>query len=214
MKIFILLSLLVVGAVHAIDPAWADVGVGSAGTAGWVSAGARGQPDLGSAVGSGSGSGKLGKSGKSGPLGTSVWGWPLVGAGGSPPSVVRPFSPPVRRWLPGHRGVDLVAAGTTTVLAAGPGTVSFAGTLFGQGVVVVAHGAVRTSYEPVVPASTVHVGDFVAAGTPLGTLSPGHCPDSLPCLHWGLLAGHGHGVRYYDPLLLLGRIRLRLEPVG
>lgn len=143
----------------------------------------------------------------------SVWQWPLVGPDGSPPTVARPFDPPAHRWLAGHRGVDLVAPGATEVLAAGPGTIAFAGTLFGQGVVVVSHGAVRTSYEPVSPAATIHVGDSVVAGTPLGTLNPGHCRGS-PCLHWGLLTGHGHGVRYYDPLLLLGLVHLRLEPVG
>ncbi len=82
--------------------------------------------------------------------------------------------------------------------------------LFGQGVVVVSHGALRTSYEPVKP--SVHVGDTVAAGTPIGTLDAGHCA-AAPCLHWGLLTGHRHGVRYYDPLLLLGLAQLRLEPL-
>jgi murein DD-endopeptidase MepM/ murein hydrolase activator NlpD len=144
--------------------------------------------------------------------GKPVWRWPLPGPGGSPPTVLRPFNPPAHRWLPGHRGVDLAAPGAAEVLAAGPGTIAFAGTLFGQGVVVVAHGGVRTSYEPVEPAANLHVGDPVAAGTPIGTLSPGHCRPT-PCLHWGLLTGHGHGVRYYDPLLLLGQVRLRLEPV-
>ena len=143
----------------------------------------------------------------------SVWQWPLVGPDGSPPTVVRPFRPPAHRWLAGHRGVDLAAPGAAEVLAAGPGTVAFAGMLFGQGVVVISHGAIRTSYEPVEPAATLHVGDAVVSGTPLGTLSPGHCAAS-PCLHWGLLTGHGHGVRYYDPLLLLGLVHLRLEPVG
>jgi murein DD-endopeptidase MepM/ murein hydrolase activator NlpD len=143
----------------------------------------------------------------------SVWQWPLAGSGGAPPTVVRPFQPPALRWLPGHRGVDLAAPGATEVLAAGPGTVAFAGTLFGQGVVVISHGALRTSYEPVAPAATIHVGDPVVAGTPIGTLSSGHCAGP-PCLHWGLLTGHGHGVRYYDPLLLLGLVHLRLEPVG
>lgn len=143
--------------------------------------------------------------------GRSVWQWPLVGGGGSPPTVVRPFDPPMHRWLSGHRGVDLDARGATRVLAAGPGTVTFAGALFGQGVVVIEHHGVRTTYEPV--RAFVHVGDVVVAGTPIGTLAAGHCP-SRACLHWGLIAGHGHGVRYYDPLLLVGRIRLRLEPVG
>lgn len=144
------------------------------------------------------------------PRTASVWRWPLVGSGGSPPQVVRPFKPPALRWLSGHRGVDLATSDAAQVHAAGPGTVAFAGTLFGQGVVVVSHGLLRTSYEPVMP--SVHVGDVVAAGAPIGTLAAGHCP-SAACLHWGLLTGHGHGVRYYDPLLLLGLAHLRLEPV-
>lgn len=142
----------------------------------------------------------------------TVWSWPVAGSAGSPPVIVRPFQPPAKRWQAGHRGVDLAAAAGSDVLAAGPGTVAFAGTLFGQGVVTVSHGAVRTSYEPV--KATVHVGDVVAAGQKIGELESGtgHCRGS-PCLHWGLLSGHGHGVRYYDPLLLLGLVRLRLEPV-
>ncbi len=149
---------------------------------------------------------------KSAGAGT-VWRWPLVGSAGSPPAIVRPFQPPAQRWQAGHRGVDLAAPGSTDVLAAGPGTIAFAGTLFGQGVVTVSHGVVRTSYEPV--KATVHVGDVVAAGQKIGELESGlgHCRGS-PCLHWGLLSGHGHGVRYYDPLLLLGLVRLRLEAVG
>lgn len=144
-------------------------------------------------------------------FGGSVWQWPLMGSGGSPPTVVRSFDPPVHRWLPGHRGVDLDAHGATRVFAAGPGTVAFARTLFGDGVVVIEHHGVRTSYEPV--DASVRVGDPVARGTPIGTLAAGHCPSGA-CLHWGLLTGHGHGVRYYDPLLLVGPVRLRLEPVS
>lgn len=143
--------------------------------------------------------------------GGPAWQWPLLGPAGSPPTVVRPYSPPRLRWEPGHRGVDLaVAQPAPPVLAAGPGTVAFAGSVFGQDVVVIAHGAVRTSYEPV--AATVSVGTVVARGQPIGVLEPGHCP-AAPCLHWGLLSGHGHAVRYYDPLILLGLFHLRLETV-
>ena len=150
------------------------------------------------------------------------WTWPLTQADGKPPAVVRPFEPPARRWLAGHRGVDLAADPAAPVVAAGAGTVTFAGTLFGEDIVVVSHGGVRTSYEPV--AARVHVGDKVARGDVLGTLTadsptltdgrrqaderPG------PVLHWGLLAGHGRAVRYYDPLLLLGPAHLRLEPAA
>jgi murein DD-endopeptidase MepM/ murein hydrolase activator NlpD len=148
------------------------------------------------------------------PLGE--WQWPVLGPGGAPPEILRGFHPPAQRWLAGHRGVDLAAPDGAPVLAAGPGTVSYAGTLFGQGVVVISHGSVRTSYEPVKP--SVHVGDIVARGSPIGTLAAGHCPVSAntgqACLHWGLLAGYRHAVRYYDPLVLLGLSHLRLEPTG
>lgn len=139
------------------------------------------------------------------------WQWPVRGPDGGPPAIVRGFHPPAERWLAGHRGVDLAAREGDPVFAPGPGVVSYAGTLFGQGVVVISHGSVRTSYEPVVP--SVHAGDAVARGSPIGRLVAGHCPDRA-CLHWGLLTGHRHGVRYYDPLVLLGLSHLRLEPVG
>jgi biotin carboxyl carrier protein len=209
-----------------------------------------------------------------------VWDWPIHGVGGRPPVIVRPFEPPVRRWDPGHRGLDLVSAvdsndgtssgngnginprptpnpaikPTTTatatatpmatapsapttlptstptppptppptapetptptnldpVHAAGAGTVVFAGTLFGRGVVSISHGALRTSYSPVSP--LVHTGDQVTPGQVIGLLEPGHCPGR-PCLHWGLLTGHGRRIRYYDPSILLGPGRVRLEPV-
>jgi Peptidase family M23 len=177
----------------------------------------------------------------------SIWSWPLSGANGEPPTVVRGFQPPLRRWDPGHRGLDLIdmRSGTKTdidtgystsadtnlradsipnpdpstspdpitapemVHAAGAGTVIFAGTLFGQEVVSISHGALRTSYEPVAP--LVHVGEQVLRGEAIGELEPGHCVDR-PCLHWGLLTGHGRWIRYYDPSILLGPGRVRLEP--
>ena len=139
------------------------------------------------------------------------WQWPVRGPGGGPPTVLRGFHPPAERWQAGHRGVDLAADEGAPVYAAGPGVISYAGTLFGQGVVVVSHGSVRTSYEPVTP--SVHVGDPVARGSPLGRLAAGHCPDRA-CLHWGLLTGHRHGTRYSDPLVLLGLSHMRLEPTG
>ncbi|HEV3174104.1 MAG TPA: peptidoglycan DD-metalloendopeptidase family protein [Actinocrinis sp.] len=139
-----------------------------------------------------------------------IWQWPVYDIGGGSPQILRGFHPPAQRWQAGHRGVDLAAPEGAPVLAAGPGTISYAGTLFGQGIVVISHGSVRTSYEPVTP--SVHVGDVVARGSPIGTLTAGHCAGQA-CLHWGLLTGHRHGVRYYDPLVLLGLSHLRLEPV-
>ncbi|HET9168564.1 MAG TPA: peptidoglycan DD-metalloendopeptidase family protein [Actinospica sp.] len=149
---------------------------------------------------------------------STVWSWP-VPAPGSParaldvlraPDVLRGFEPPAHRWDAGHRGVDLAGEVGDPVLAAGAGVVLFAGRLFGRGVVVVGHGVLRTSYEPV--EASVPVGARVAVGERIGTLDAGHCA-ARPCLHWGLLTGHGHATTYFDPLLLLGCGGLRLEPV-
>ncbi|MDN5762812.1 MAG: peptidoglycan DD-metalloendopeptidase family protein [Microlunatus sp.] len=119
--------------------------------------------------------------------------WPLTGR----VRVISGFSPPAQRWNAGHRGVDLAARTGAPVLAAAGGRVSFAGRLAGRGVVVVDHGQVRTTYEPVDP--LVAVGDRVRTGAVIGRLgSGGHC--SQRCLHWGLKeADH-----YLNPLLLVG----------
>ncbi|MGH3669050.1 MAG: M23 family metallopeptidase [Pseudonocardiaceae bacterium] len=138
------------------------------------------------------------------------YGWPLPGS----PRVVRAFHPPASRYGPGHRGVDLAAVTGTAVLAAGAGTVVFAGTVAGHGVVSVDHpGGLRTTYEPVSP--TVTAGDRVAKGAQLGTVEPGHpgC-RAAACLHWGARRGPAHEQVYLDPLRLLALTRVRLLPVG
>ncbi|HTJ65936.1 MAG TPA: peptidoglycan DD-metalloendopeptidase family protein [Actinospica sp.] len=155
---------------------------------------------------------------------TSAWTWPLSEpiAGAPPPgaphdpairagpTILRPFEPPPHRWDAGHRGVDLAGDVAEPVRAAGPGVVLYAGQLFGRGVVVIGHGVLRTSYEPV--EAQLPVGAAVTLGEQVGTLDAGHCRSGA-CLHWGLLTGHGHATTYYDPLLLLGCGRVRLEPV-
>jgi len=127
----------------------------------------------------------------------------------SAPPVLRGFEPPARRWDAGHRGVDLGGVAGAAVLAAGPGRVLFAGRVVDQGVVVIGHGVLRTSYEPL--DASVAVGDRVTTGQRIGTLDAGHCVATA-CLHWGLLSGHAHATVYYDPLLLLGCGGVRLEP--
>lgn len=119
---------------------------------------------------------------------------PLTGA----PAPSRDFQPPARRWQSGHRGVDLPGRPGEPVLAAAEGRVSHAGMLAGRGVVVIEHGPVRTTYEPVV--AQVKAGERVTAGQPIGTLAAGHPECSVEaCLHWGLKAGED----YLDPLLML-----------
>ncbi|MGH3935169.1 MAG: M23 family metallopeptidase [Pseudonocardiaceae bacterium] len=134
-----------------------------------------------------------------------LFAWPLPG----PPVVVRPFQAPAFPYGPGHRGVDLAAVAGAPVLAAGAGTVVFAGMVAGRGVVSVDHpGGLRTTYEPV--SATVAAGDRVARGAQIGTVQLGHpgC-SAAACLHWGVR----RDAEYLDPLLLLAMTRVRLLPI-
>lgn len=141
---------------------------------------------------------------------TGMFGWPLPG----PPVVVRAFQAPELPFGPGHRGVDLATVAGAPVLAAGAGTVVFAGTVAGRGVVSVDHpGGLRTTYEPVSP--TVTAGDRVARGAQLGTVQLGHpgCTATV-CLHWGVLRDPEHDREYLDPRHLVVTARVRLLPLG
>lgn len=130
--------------------------------------------------------------------------WPVA----APHDVTRPFDPPSKPWLPGHRGVDLASADGATVLAAGDGTVAFAGPVAGKPVVSIDHGGIRTTYEPVV--ATVSAGDVVVLGQHIGTLVAGHPECAVAaCLHWGAKRGE----KYVDPLSLLRPRRVRLLPL-
>ena len=130
--------------------------------------------------------------------------WPLQ----PEPEVVRPFDPPDSPYGAGHRGVDLLGHVGQPVLSALPGTVTYAGSLAGRGVVVVDHGATRTTYEPVAASATV--GTPVGAGAPVGTLqlAGSHCFPRA-CLHWGWIEGE----TYLDPLRLVGAGPVRLLPL-
>ena len=130
--------------------------------------------------------------------------WPLR----PEPEVVARFDPPTSPYGPGHRGVDLLGRVGQPVHAALAGTVTYAGTLAGRGVVVVSHGATRTTYEPV--AARVSVGDPVPRGGLIGTLQAfaSHCAPGV-CLHWGWLRGE----TYLDPLRLVGYGPVRLLPL-
>lgn len=133
------------------------------------------------------------------------WTWPLSG----PPTVTRAFTPPAHRYGVGHRGVDLPTTPGAEVRAAGAGRVSYAGLLAGRGVLVVVHGSLRTTYEPVT--ATVPLGTPVAAGEVVGRVEAGHagCP-ARACLHWGLLRGED----YLDPRRLVEPGPVRLLPLG
>ncbi len=134
-----------------------------------------------------------------------AWAWPLA----DQPAVVRGFDPPEVRYAAGHRGADLAGAEGAPVLAAGDGQVGYAGLLAGRGVVVVVHGDLRTTYEPVT--AEVTVGAEVTAGQRIGVLGGGHagCPVTA-CLHWGLKRGE----TYLDPVRLVDRGPVRLLPLS
>jgi murein DD-endopeptidase MepM/ murein hydrolase activator NlpD len=131
--------------------------------------------------------------------------WPLRPR----PVLVAGFDPPATRFGSGHRGVDLAARPGAVVRTALAGRVTFAGRLAGRGVVVVSHGARRTTYEPVT--ASVHVGDQLATGAVIGRLElfGSHCFPRA-CLHWGLIEGADH---YLDPLTLVGAAPVRLLPL-
>lgn len=132
------------------------------------------------------------------------WVWPLEPV----PRVVRVFDAPADPWSSGHRGVDLLGSAGEPVMAISAGRVRFAAAVAGRGVVVVSHGALTSTYEPVTAA--VHGGEQVRAGEVVGLLQTvqSHCPPEL-CLHLGL---RRDGV-YLDPLAVLGPRPVRLKPV-
>ncbi len=137
---------------------------------------------------------------------SASWAWPLHPR----PEVARPFAPPAARWLPGHRGVDLLAAGPdASVLSPADGRVRFSGRVAGKEVLVVEHsGGLRSTFEPVV--SQLPVGAVVQRRQAVGVLADtlGHCSPET-CLHWGVLRGED----YLDPLALIGPQRVRLLPL-
>lgn len=120
--------------------------------------------------------------------------------------VVRGFDPPAQDWEPGHRGVDVSAPAGSPVVAPRAGVITFSGMVAGKPVVVIGHGATRTTLEPVV--GTVPVGTRVAAGQPVGRLEGGHACPGGSCLHWGLKRGE----EYLDPLTPAEPVEVRLLP--
>ena len=110
--------------------------------------------------------------------------------------VTRGFDPPARRWLAGHRGVDLAALPAAVVHAPAAGVVRFVGSIAGIGIVSVMHlNGVVSTYQPVQP--LVSVGTPVLAGQPIAVVTvSGHCGLHV-CLHWGAKRGFA----YLNPLV-------------
>ncbi len=132
------------------------------------------------------------------PPGPGDWVRPVDGA------VARAFTPPARRYGPGHLGVDFAIPPGTPVHAAGPGEVTIAGPVAGALHVVVAHaGGFRTSYS-FLATVTVHRDEHVAAGQVLGTTGGSGPNHATGVVHFGLRSGD----EYIDPMLLFGAVDL------
>ena len=118
-----------------------------------------------------------------------------------PGDVARPFSySRAAPFTPGaHRGVDLAAPPGRRVRAACGGTVVHAGPVAGRGAVVsIRCGRRRVSHLPLASVA-VRAGTAIAAGTPIGTVAPGHGG-----LHVGVRR-EGDPFAYEDPMPLLTR---------
>lgn len=109
--------------------------------------------------------------------------------------VVAPFAP-VGRYA-GHWGVDLGAAPGTTVRSAGPGRISFSGSVAGTDAVTVDHGGGLKTTVSSVADRLVGYGEWVAAGEALA-VSGEH--DGRSSVH---VSTRVDG-RYVDPLAVLG----------
>lgn len=118
------------------------------------------------------------------------WVWPTGSR-----IVERGWEAPADDYAAGHRGIDVAASIGTPAVAVASGTVSFAGSVAGRGVVSIDHGGGLVSTLDSVDPS-VSTGDEVDQGSTVGTVSVGHCPASAPCLHLGARVDG----RYVDPL--------------
>ncbi|WP_368660380.1 M23 family metallopeptidase [Kocuria sp.] len=120
---------------------------------------------------------------------------------GGAPRVAKDFQPPAKRWLSGHRGVDLTVAWDGRVYAPADGTVSHVGTVVDRNTITIDHGdGLRSSFEPV--DSDLKRGERVRKGQLIGILENGnHCMFSIrACVHWGVRLGDD----YVNPLQFIG----------
>ncbi|MBY8968028.1 M23 family metallopeptidase, partial [Algiphilus sp. NNCM1] len=80
---------------------------------------------------------------------TAMMRWPLNGA-----QVVGKYDAPKQQWLPGHRGVDLLADPQEAIVAPADGVIAFSGNVGGKAVVTIRHGGdlsgLTSTFEPAI----------------------------------------------------------------
>lgn len=141
--------------------------------------------------------------GDPGSLPDGDWQWPVEGVR----TVIAPFRAPAHDYGPGHRGMDVAAAGA--VRAPASGAVAFRGVVADRPLLTIDHGrGLVTTLEPV--QSELSAGTSVRRGDVLATVSSGgHTPAGA--LHIGV-RWNGD---YINPMLLFGGVpRAVLLPCG
>lgn len=125
------------------------------------------------------------------------WSWPVDGL----IQITSPYRQPDSEYTAGHRGIDLLAAGTGYALAPAAGTVAFVGIVVDRPLVTIAHsnGLVST-LEPVL--ASLSVGESVTAGQVIGAVTTGG-HTALGSVHWGVRRDGD----YINPATLLGAVR-------
>lgn len=133
--------------------------------------------------------------------------WPLEQA-----RIVGGYDAPAKRWLPGHRGVDLQADAQEAIIAPADGTIAFSGKVAGKSVVTLRHGAdagnLTSTFEPAI--TTHAVGTSIFKGERFARVEGNseHCSDR--CLHWGLKGG---GRDYVNPSGKVRAVRIGLKAI-
>lgn len=124
------------------------------------------------------------------------WVWPVDSV------VVDHFRPPRSAWGAGNRGWEFSTGRGDVVVAVGGGTVAWAGSVAGRGVVTIDHGGSLVSSVTGLLTVEVRAGEAVAPGTRIGL--------AMPSLHLGFRLGGN----YVDPALYLQRpVHAVLVPV-
>ena len=114
-------------------------------------------------------------------------------------AIIRDFEAPAHRFGPGHRGIDYGVPSGTPVVASGAGSVSFAGSVAGDGLfVTIEHlGGITTTYS-YLSRIDVAQGVQVTQGQVIGLSGDGH-EGGPAALHFGAKQNG----EYIDPKLLL-----------